>query len=67
VFSEYVKLGKITEQELLSRWEAFSTKLGELVEQAGVEFRDYSERHKRELGLELVSILKMESKGKRKG
>jgi hypothetical protein len=61
-FSEYVKLGKITENELLERWQAFSRRLGDLVQQCGVEHRDYARDNEATLKTEIERILKSEEK-----
>jgi hypothetical protein len=61
-FSEYVKLGKITEDELLSRWEAFSRKLADLLDRCGVEHRDYARDNAGLLRTEIERILGNEGK-----
>jgi hypothetical protein len=61
-FSEYVKLGKITENELLERWQAFSKRLGDLLQQCGVEHRDYARDNAATLKTEIEAILKNEGK-----
>jgi hypothetical protein len=61
-FSEYVKLRKITETELLDRWQAFSKRLGDLVHHCGVEHRDYARDNAATLRTEIEGILKSEGK-----
>ncbi|WP_213775428.1 hypothetical protein [Bradyrhizobium sp. dw_78] len=61
-FSEYVKLGKITESELLDRWQAFSKRLGDLLHQCGVEHRDYARDNAATLKSKIEAVLKDEGK-----
>ncbi len=61
-FSEYVKLGKITENELLERWKAFSSRLGDILQQCGVEHRDFTRDNQAALKSELNIILKSEGR-----
>jgi hypothetical protein len=61
-FSEYVKLRKITEDELLVRWEYFSEKLRDLIERGGVEFSDFGLKHADSLQQRLRNALKAEGK-----
>jgi hypothetical protein len=62
-FTEYVKRGKISEKELLLKWEAFSKKLAELIEQGGVEMLDYAAHNEDVLREKLSKILKQEGRG----
>lgn len=61
-FSAYVRRGKITEPELLIEWKSFSRKLAELIEQGGVELREYEARHGEVLRNRLASILRHENR-----
>jgi hypothetical protein len=61
-FSEYVKLGKITENELLDRWRAFSGRLAEVLQQCGVGHRDYARDNEATLRNEIETVLRNEGK-----
>jgi hypothetical protein len=62
LFSEYVKLGKISEKELLSQWQSFSKKLADLIEQGGIELQGYASKNELVLREKLTEILKLEHK-----
>jgi hypothetical protein len=61
-FSEYVRLGKITEDELLDTWKGFSEKMGDLLDQGGVELREYAKKHGEPLRDKLAITLKKEGR-----
>ena len=61
-FSEYVKLGKITEDELLTQWQTFGRRLADLLDRGGVELRDYAAKHAEALRDKAATILKDERK-----
>jgi hypothetical protein len=62
-FSHYVKLGKITEDELRRTWQMFLDKLNDLLSEGGVEHREREEKNRYRLRLELDMILRREGKG----
>lgn len=61
-FSLYVRLGKINEEELLSQWERFNSKIRDALGRGGTELREYAERNRTILTDELANILKQENK-----
>jgi hypothetical protein len=62
-FSEWVQLGKVTEEELLSRWRSFTRRLEDLIEQAGKPLKEYADAHPRILRKKLATVLRQENKG----
>jgi hypothetical protein len=61
-FSEFVRLGKITEDELLSRWMGFSRRIEDILATAGSDLPEYCSRNRQKLDAELLRVLKAEGK-----
>jgi hypothetical protein len=61
-FSRSVKLGKITEDELMVEWRRFREKLSSLLEQASLDLREFDAGHKSALQDEFEVILQSENK-----
>jgi hypothetical protein len=61
-FSEFVRLGKITEDELLNRWMRFSHRIEEILGSAGTELPEYCSANREKLDTELLRVLKAEAK-----
>jgi hypothetical protein len=61
-FSEYVRLQRVTEDELLERWEGFGDTLEDLVNQGGLDLSEYANKNSTSLREELTRILKQENR-----
>lgn len=61
-FSDQVRRGKFTEDELAETWHAFRIELDNLVAGAGMVFLEYEEKHQNELTDEIATILRREKK-----
>jgi hypothetical protein len=59
-FSRYVKLGKISEDELMKTWKQFSERLAELLSEGGIEHQQYEGKYRDSLVSSLATTLKNE-------
>jgi hypothetical protein len=62
MFSEYVKLGRVTEDGLLDEWKRLLNSHENVLGNAGIDLPDYCEKRKAKLDEQLVKLLRSENK-----